>query len=75
MSALQIIHENGCTYNDLKPENIMISTSPSSENINVKLIDYGFVNNFMQPNGKTISPLLQEEYFRGNILFASKRHL
>ena len=56
MSALQIIHENGCTYNDLKPENIMISTSPSSENINVKLIDYGFVNNFIQPNGKTISP-------------------
>ena len=73
MSALQIIHENGYTYNDLKPENIMISTAPESKNVNVKLIDYGYVDIYIEDDGKVISKHLHEEYFRGNILFASKR--
>ena len=30
MSELKIMHENGYTYNDLKPENIMISREPAA---------------------------------------------
>ena len=67
------MHENGYTYNDLKPENIMISNAPDSSNVNVKLIDYGYVNNFLDSDGKVISKHQHEEYFRGNILFASLR--
>ncbi len=56
MSALQIIHENGYTYNDLKPENIMVSNDlvRGSSNVNVKLIDYGFVNKYVDDDGKVI---------------------
>jgi serine/threonine protein kinase len=47
MSALRFTHENGYSYNDLKPENIMISNAPDSNSVGVKLIDYGFLNNFI----------------------------
>lgn len=33
----------------------MISNAPGSANVNSKLIDYGFVNNYIQPDGKVIS--------------------
>ena len=33
----------------------MISNAPGSASVNAKLIDYGFVNNYVQLDGKVIS--------------------
>ena len=55
IKAIEILHENGLTHNDLKLENIMIKGSSSSENdSNVVLIDYGYAASFQEKNGKLI---------------------
>ena len=55
VKAIEILHENGLTHNDLKLENIMIKGSSSSENDNnVVLIDYGYAARFQDKNGKFI---------------------
>ena len=47
------MHENGYTYNDLKPENIMIEHFVDNS-FRVKLIDYGFVEKFKNSKGDII---------------------
>jgi serine/threonine protein kinase len=47
IKAIEILHENGFTHNDLKLENIMIKGSgkSGSEN-NVVVIDYGYAKRY-----------------------------
>ena len=76
MKAIEILHENGHTHNDLKLENLMLKDSISSNknDNNVVLIDYGYAARFEDKNGKHITQHEIED-FRGNILFASVSQL
>ena len=69
LQAFEIIHKCGLTYNDLKPENVMITKS-SQNKIRVNLIDFGFADKYTN-----ISENEQVDFFRGNMLFASIRQL
>ena len=40
LEALDYIHEAGVVHRDIKPENILID-----QNMNIKLIDFGFASN------------------------------
>ena len=53
MEILMIVHCSKRTFNDLKPENIMI-TPPSSddETLKVHLIDFGFADKFINDDTK-----------------------
>ena len=75
LKAIEILHENGFTHNDLKLENIMIKGSSQSEDDNnVVLIDYGYASRFQEKNGDMIKQH-EIESFRGNIMFASVSQL
>lgn len=73
MNILKIVHCSKRTFNDLKPENIMI-TPPGSpdENLKVHLIDYGFVDKFFNyDTNEHIKEWETVENFRGNLFFSS----
>ena len=74
IQGFEIVHKCNFTFNDLKPENIMI-TKGSSGQIRVNLIDFGFAESFVHSNGKYINEKEQVDFFRGNMLFASVRQL
>ncbi len=40
MSILKLLNENNIIHNDIKPENFLID-----DGLNIKLIDYGFMDN------------------------------
>jgi serine/threonine protein kinase len=46
IDALKIVHISGRTYNDMKPENIMVQKDKSDEKY-VVLIDFGFAEKFI----------------------------
>ena len=75
ISILEIfekVHASGYTYNDLKLDNILIGDENFSDKSlhQIRLIDFGFAEKFMNPNGTHI---MQEDadFFRGNMIFAS----
>jgi serine/threonine protein kinase len=41
MIILREVHSAGYTYNDLKPDNIMLNNSSNGQ-VNVTLIDFGY---------------------------------
>ena len=45
VSILEDVHNARYTYNDLKPDNVMLSTDKDG-NIRVSLIDYGFAKKY-----------------------------
>lgn len=50
LDAVELIHSHGVTHNDIKPENILVTTKGS----NVRLIDFGFSSNEAQYLAKHI---------------------
>ena len=53
MEALQLVHDSGYTYNDLKLDNIMINQKKdgTKDDFEVVLIDYGFAKKYCDKNG------------------------
>jgi calcium-dependent protein kinase len=41
LSAIKHLHDKNIAHRDLKPENIIFTNSDDSEEINIKLIDFG----------------------------------
>ena len=72
VKCFEIIHKCNVTYNDLKPENIMITNSQANQ-VRVNLIDFGFAEPCLNPDGSLIHEDDEVEVFRGNMLFASTR--
>ena len=56
VNALEVLHKTCRTYNDMKPQNLMIKINESNEP-RVYLIDFGFCQKFITPEGKHISSL------------------
>ena len=50
IQALQIIHESGVVYNDIKLENVMIAKQ-EKESISIKLIDFGLSTSYLDNTG------------------------
>ena len=74
---MKIVHKAGRTYNDMKPQNVMISYE-NKEMINaselaVTIIDFGFVDKFKDEknNFAHIERAEKVKMFQGNLLFAS----
>ena len=87
LSILEVIHESGFLYNDLKLHNILIDyhvnvenqfDEPKSnifKNIDLKLVDFGLATRWLDPEtGYHIEPS-DTESFRGNIYFSSVNQL
>ena len=72
MNIFKIVHCAKRTFNDLKLENIMI-TPPDGEGekLKVHLIDYGFVDKFINTTSGHIKEGEKVTNFRGNLLFSS----
>jgi serine/threonine protein kinase len=61
-----VIHDAGLTYNDIKPENIMVSND-----CQVTLIDFGFADEYIK-DGLRVDSAEKLANFQGNILFSSQ---
>jgi|TARA_B110001450_G_scaffold251428_1_gene271545 serine/threonine protein kinase len=70
MDAYDIVHACGRTFNDLKPQNIMVEHDKNGE-LYIVLIDFGFSAKFLTAEGCHISGLDLKDSFQGNILFSS----
>ena len=50
VGIMKIVHKSGRTYNDMKPQNVMISYKNkevfNSSELDVTIIDFGFVDKF-----------------------------
>ena len=60
------MHSLGYTYNDLKPDNIMLNNSSNGQ-VHVTLIDFGFAKQIKEFTNSDE----EVDYFEGNIMFAS----
>jgi calcium-dependent protein kinase len=49
--AVEYLHSKGIVHRDIKPENIMVRADPESDNIQLKLIDFGMAT-YIKPNSK-----------------------
>lgn len=73
MDILKIVHTSHRTYNDLKPENIMIDIREDGSE-KVTLVDYGLADKFVEEGSKDhISLDRKVNVFHGNIVFSSLR--
>ena len=78
---MKIVHKAGRTYNDMKPQNVMISYKNkevfNSSELDVTIIDFGFVDKFKDEK-KAYAHIERSEtveMFQGNLLFASVDHM
>ena len=69
LESLQTVHSTRRTFNDLKPENIMLKDSK------VSLIDFGFCKKYVNSDGKHCREDDEVDSFRGNFIFATQRQL
>ena len=77
MDSLQVIHDAGYIYNDLKLDNLVIGDAPelpnSAGNANlrkIRVVDYGLAKKYVDPSGVH----MQEQHsatFEGNLIFSS----
>lgn len=70
---LEGLHEAKYTFNDLKPDNIMLSSRNTNE-VGVSLIDYGYAARYKN-GSRHISEDTAKDKFQGNMLFASLNQL
>ena len=73
VKIIEDVHNARYTYNDIKPDNIMLSTSEEGE-IRISLIDFGFAKKYKE-DGLHVSKNQKRDVFQGNLLFASPNHL
>lgn len=71
---MKIIHKAGRTYNDVKPQNVMISYKNkeifNSQELDVTIIDFGFVSKFREEIDNQYQHIKRNEMvdlFQGNI--------
>ena len=69
IESITTVHSTGRTYNDLKPDNIMLSDSIAT------LIDFGLCIKFLNDQGLHIAEEEEVSEFKGNIIFATVRQL
>ena len=72
LGELESIHRAGLTYNDLKPQNILLGKNFEHnifKDIEIHLIDFGFTEPYLE-NGIHV-PSRDLDNFRGNIPFSS----
>ena len=70
LDIFQILSSAGYTYNDLKLDNIIVGDA-DDENLHIlRLIDFGFAQNYLNKDGSHIKEELIEQ-FRGNMIFSS----
>jgi serine/threonine protein kinase len=69
ISSLKTVHSTGRTYNDMKPENVMVRDKK------VVLIDFGFADKFVNQDGTHVAEDTTVCSFKGNLAFASLRAL
>ena len=62
IDAFEVVHTAGRTYNDLKPQNIMVETDDSGEP-QIVLIDFGFAAKYTTPEGLHITDLELKDSF------------
>ena len=67
LDILKVIHGAGLTYNDIKPENIMVSND-----CKVTIIDFGFADTYFKDGNPVDSADTKLANFQGNILFSSQ---
>ena len=73
IAIFKYVHSAKRTYNDLKPDNIMINVNQQGVP-SVNLIDYGFSAKYESGNPPSHVPEDQKiKAFRGNILFSTLR--
>jgi len=73
LAIFKYVHSAKRTYNDLKPDNIMINATQQG-NLSVNLIDYGFSAKYESGCPPSHVPEDQKiKAFRGNILFSTLR--
>lgn len=73
MDILKIVHTSHRTYNDLKPDNIMINILENGA-LKVTLIDYGLADKYVEDGSSDhISSDSSVQTFRGNLFFSSLR--
>lgn len=81
IGIMKIVHKAGRTYNDMKPQNVMISYKNkevyNSEELDVTIIDFGFVDKYK--NSKRQNAHIERsdtnQTFGGNPMFASLDHM
>ena len=76
IEALQVVHEAGYVYNDIKLENIMIQKSKDESDIDPKivLVDFGMAMKYADEDGKHLKNMEMDK-FCGNLIFASENVL
>ena len=60
------LHMTGHTYNDLKPDNLMLDNDEDGYFI-VTLIDYGYAKKIPETTDQLVA------FFEGNLMFASAK--
>jgi len=72
INIIEIIHEAGYIYNDMKLDNILIGDYKNKEDSmhNIRLIDFGFASKYLDKDGNHL-PLTETQVFRSNMIFAS----
>ncbi len=88
IEQLRGVHKAGYTYNDLKPDNIMVEFSEDSllsdlspqggnifEGVNLHLIDFGFVADYKDRTSGKLLPRKVLPKFTGNLRYASPDQL
>ena len=85
MNILELIHQSGFVYNDLKPDNILIGygekildqiegSSPSQnifEDCTINLIDFGLASKWRDSSTGAHRKQTQQNTFHGNLYFSS----
>ena len=73
VDILKIIHASHRTFNDLKPENVMVDMTENGLP-KVHLVDYGFAEKYVKDQSKEhIASDLAVDTFRGNLDYSSLR--
>ena len=87
IDILELIHNSGLVYNDLKPDNILIGSNdkiPRSkqsskqnifEDVSINLIDFGFAKKWMDSKTGQHVKRKDLDFFLGNIYFSSVNQL
>ena len=67
---MRLVHKVRRTYNDLKPENVMLNIHENNRP-QVYLIDFGFTDRFIKEGSMEHNEKERTQYFKGNLNFSS----